>query len=1568
MVTTGVDGFARHWDIREACLKRYGAIVGKRDEYRLRLTETEKAVFGVEGNDADSTRSRTESLLPPLPIREGARDAPGTSQNDNANAASSGRLIVPPLPAGVRPLAGVDQNGDATGENENIDAPGQFVANDLIDEGVQLLAKFRHGASGEDTAGPGTRSRRAAVNVICVARSPNGGQFTTGSDDGICRVWPDSEESKVEIIDLRNSKKTFSGTGPPLRTSINRSESEPLLQLMGHVSAITDLSYSHAGDRILSASQKEGVIRIWSLGEKLSELSSSKTRLDERGVGQIVIRLTNPGATNLTSTSRRPGSSSRNDTSKLSCDVAIWSHDDSRILTSQSILVKQNGTEIQPGSQFLFLWDSFSGQCVMGISGAHTMQCPVVVPHPTDSSLVCTAGADGLAKVWDWESGKCVFTHLNNKEFGPGEASDRNKPVGYLDGAFSPDGTRIVLTDDDGRITILDCAVIKGTESRKPPTWIQEQYFANDYYELFYDRSGYCIERGSERPPHLAPRGVRCNHSGSPWSDEINEAFRRLLGPMPLPEEVCRWHRNQIRIKSKVMLKSNAFNSQKHFTFGVMVRRGVREYDPNSTIMIRGSAHNEKNFTAVGASDVIDQREDSNNAGNGGSTSNSTRSLSSNFRYLDYDDLMREQGNPDDDDDVDSDDEEFEPIARTSSRLRIEDESEEDSDEDLDEDFDDEDFEFSTRSRRRQNENSASRRQRAQRRAQRRDTDFVEIGSDDEGVVEFMSTNNTPSGAYVRDYQMAGHFWRLPSGDNRVRRKWLSRIESDSSYEGRKTYTPQLGDSVVYIPRAHYDTIEKFLSLSPPWQRWPQNAVWPVVRCVVRGIRFRFPYEDYFRRGQEPVCESIVAILSLEITGIPELSEDRDLPWPKPSFIEPTRKYVFELSVFETNQCEFLFPEAQYVGRLESLERAIQSRQSLSGLQASLPYSDDPRGKDLEFKAFSVTITELNEDEAHTDANLRGSGYGVIEVSGEGWTDQVSPWELVTTETQYHTRPALSEEEKQLVIDGLNVQLRKSDVSNYLSQPVDQGRYSDYWSMVEIEMSLFLIKRRVESNYYGSKLSVVGDVRLVKDNCIKYNSIENDLSAVANEMCEEFERFILSEEELSLLISEEEFTQLANASRTPDSILPLRTRMTRRRSSLETLPQPLQQRVLRDAFEASTSTAARPRRSLRSRDQPSDTEVLGRISRREPETEDESEDERKPSATASSPEEGDIRRRSSRLRSTDNSISANRVRTSPRSKSRRSSRASNGGRSIYQEVESDFDEENDDVISSAAEIATSRVRGRTSRPSRSPAKKRSPYFEQDDDSTSESSQPGSPVRKSPRRRNTNSVSRRSSARASARKRTPYKEVDSDDEGFGEEEPEDESEEEEFEEEDSEEDIAEDESEEDEKMHVSQTRASRRRTSDYKEPSSDSETDALSDQENLGRQASRSSRKRSATTSIPVLSKRSKRSGQVDTLLPQLKAWPEIPLKYISGVCRGVLEEIRKVDRDGMFAAPVLEIYPDLESEYLEVVETPMDLRTIEEERVCQYQSITELQDDLKLMFNNSLSFNEAGTELWNDTL
>lgn len=871
-------------------MKRYGAVVGKRQEYRLRLTASEKKEQ-TERRTEGLTQNNPETLLPPLPIREGEAALPpvpplppppaampgaasAQQLSPGAGTSSPGRVIVPPLPPAVPPLPGAGaEPGAAQNEGENNNAPGQFVFNDKIDEGVKLLSKFKHGVTGDDMTGPGTRARRAAVNVICVARCPLGGHFATGSDDGICRVWEDSEENGVALVDQRfggdffphgdaknSTRKTRSSySGELARAILSRityqklifffTEGGALLNLMGHVSAITDLAYSSAGDRILSASQKEGVIRIWTLGFKLR--SSSGHVAGERSVTQIVIKLTNPHSKQQQTQSPRrgPGNSARSETSKVSCDVAVWSHDGSRVVSSQSVLVKQNGSEIQPGSQYLFLWDSNTGHCLMGISGAHTSQCPVVIPHPTDSSLLCTAAADGFAKVWDWESGRCIFTHCNKVDFGPDESSDRSKIAGYLDGAFGPDGTTIVLTDDNGRVTILDSAGgCQESEANRGMTWMREQYFANDYYELFYDQNGYCIERGSERPPHLAPRGVRCNHTGSPYSDEVNEAFQRIVGPTPLPENACRWRRERIRAQASAAMEKKVCAIRGQQT---KVHRGVREYDPLSTILIKAAGHVDEISQPASSSrrqhslewPAPSNSERDNRNGNG--RASASRNLSSNFRWRDYDDLIRDQGNPEDE--VDSDDEEFEPTSRNANHADNSDNSD-GSDEDLDMNEIEADSPFRPRGRR-ADASSGERRHRAQRRAQRRDNQFVEIGSDDEMVAQFMSTNNTPSGPYVRDYNITGHFWRL-TGNGRVKRKWLRRAESRTSYEGRKIYTPQLGDSVVYIPRAHFDTTDELPSLTPPWLSWPQGAAWPVVRCCIRGIRFRFPYEDYYRRGQ----------------------------------------------------------------------------------------------------------------------------------------------------------------------------------------------------------------------------------------------------------------------------------------------------------------------------------------------------------------------------------------------------------------------------------------------------------------------------------------------------------------------------------------------------------------------------------------------------------------------------------------------------------------------------------------------------------------------------------------------
>jgi hypothetical protein len=213
-VTTGADGLARTWDIRAACLKRYAGVIGTRPEYRRREQQSERS---TELNDD----SGTVPLLP-LPLRQNAGEGGDALSAEQQQALA---IPIPPLPLAVAaaapvPGAAVAAAAVANGQNlanrqneRNGVDPGSFVANDKMDEGVKLVAKLQHGAPLDERAGgPGTRARRQAVKVICVARCPHGGHFATGSDDGICRVWQDDDDPAVEAADKLHSDVSFDMT------------------------------------------------------------------------------------------------------------------------------------------------------------------------------------------------------------------------------------------------------------------------------------------------------------------------------------------------------------------------------------------------------------------------------------------------------------------------------------------------------------------------------------------------------------------------------------------------------------------------------------------------------------------------------------------------------------------------------------------------------------------------------------------------------------------------------------------------------------------------------------------------------------------------------------------------------------------------------------------------------------------------------------------------------------------------------------------------------------------------------------------------------------------------------------------------------------------------------------------------------------------------------------------------------------------------------------------------------------------------------------------------------------
>lgn len=656
-----------------------------------------------------------------------------------------------------------------------------------------------------------------------------------------------------------------------------------LLQMKGHLNAITDLDYSHAGDRILTGSQKDGVVRIWSW-------TTDPTFADkDSGLRHIVIKLTNPMSAG-TSDTRKPrrraqGNSAQGSESKIELDTATWTHDDSKIITSQS-QPHQRNEEIQPDSQLFFIWDSISGHCLLGIAGAHSKPSPVILAHPTDASIFCSGGMDGYLKVWDCETGRCLYSHQNVVEYSQMDPAERGKLSKYCDGTFFPDGSGFLLTDGDGCISVFDSFLSSQDQQSNswpsPPYWMKEQYFTNDYYDLFYDTVGYCVEKGSQKPPHLV-KGTRCSPLGSAYAENVTDAFEKLAGPLPLPVRDSQWVRESIRTRARLVRgRSGALRSS------LKSRRGnvMQEYDPLTTILIRSTGEVVATKNAMGEivapSAVVAPtssparparaspmrvspiRTSTTRTGPEERTSttrtdpeerrqsSSGRQLSSNYRWRDYQDMLQDERNFDEE----SDDEEFQPLARRNNHARDSDGS------------DDDDLEvFEHEHRQQSNSRQASRpapsrrstggvlassplesrpsRISSRRRSNERNRNRYSDSSDEEDFEDQVcSTNNDPTGPYVEDYNT--HHFRITSNGPHISRRWLQRPECDSSYSGRRIYAPQVGETVVYIPRAHFETIQNFPTLKAAWQHWPAEAEWPVVCCYVRDIRYRFPYKNYF--------------------------------------------------------------------------------------------------------------------------------------------------------------------------------------------------------------------------------------------------------------------------------------------------------------------------------------------------------------------------------------------------------------------------------------------------------------------------------------------------------------------------------------------------------------------------------------------------------------------------------------------------------------------------------------------------------------------------------------------------
>lgn len=302
--------------------------------------------------------------------------------------------------------------------------------------------------------------------------SPCGQFFVTGAEDGVGRVWC-TEGNRQDNAEEFNS--------PNL--------SVPIAYLRGHEASITSVSYNRKGDKIITASIKDGTARVWSWEQRYEN---------------VVLSCLECQASKLIRARRKRKM-------KIpSVDTVAWSADDHRIITLHSVLPDREPTT-SDWLQRINVWNPENGELLRTLHATgdlgHRNAAFVLSMHPTDWKLIITAGYDGRIILWDIDAGKILRKFVNFEVI-----QEQPQICPLLDGCFSPDGSKIVFTDRVGRLSIFGTG--SGDAYATAPT---EQYFSTDYAGIDLDASQNAVDRDTQIAPHLLTNHVLTDANRIPY-------------------------------------------------------------------------------------------------------------------------------------------------------------------------------------------------------------------------------------------------------------------------------------------------------------------------------------------------------------------------------------------------------------------------------------------------------------------------------------------------------------------------------------------------------------------------------------------------------------------------------------------------------------------------------------------------------------------------------------------------------------------------------------------------------------------------------------------------------------------------------------------------------------------------------------------------------------------------------------------------------------------------------------------------------------------------------------------
>jgi WD40 repeat protein len=405
---------------------------------------------------------------------------------------------------------------------------------------------------------------RARDRLRCSSFNYTGTKFAVAGDDGFVYVFstiqvPTAHEGQLSSTESQDgSARPAAGRGrrkfanalfPDKNSQLLTQAVVPIGTLEGHMGSVTDLAYSHDGQRILSGCQ-DGTARIWTFDKETKKWSSIVLDLKVSIHDQVpIVKPSTPNSTVMSRTtsinqaqSPQPSPTVANNQDQHEIGTlmpSIDDMDDNRITLPETTAATMDvdppmiPTAIDPPKVSMIAWSADDRWCIIAsnqgeirvyyayngqpacILKGHEGEIYALDNHPLDPSTILSAGYDGNVILWDVQKQK-VITCTNH--------------VGrtFTDCKFSKDAMKYAITDEEGHCTLFGIGGLD-KDYEQVRSWERGQYFMSDYQALRHFADGSFVDDPTQQHPYAMPFSPIIDLQGVAYPNQKKLGYGRSI-------------------------------------------------------------------------------------------------------------------------------------------------------------------------------------------------------------------------------------------------------------------------------------------------------------------------------------------------------------------------------------------------------------------------------------------------------------------------------------------------------------------------------------------------------------------------------------------------------------------------------------------------------------------------------------------------------------------------------------------------------------------------------------------------------------------------------------------------------------------------------------------------------------------------------------------------------------------------------------------------------------------------------------------------------------------------------